>query len=164
MELELLIITNLVAANAMPNTAPGWSGNAFGSCAPFLRSLLSLPPQVSCLLIVSDNVINKNSKCGGDGRVNGLAKRRARLARRTEANFRPRGQTLLSHSLASGHQAAQGEGDVRQARAAQASVHVPDNMASKRQLTTLGYYGNSPPPPVYCGPSAHRGYQNHITR
>lgn len=102
MELELLIITNLVAANAMPNTAPGWSGNAFGSCAPFLRSLLSLPPQVSCLLIVSDNVINKNSKCGGDGRVNGLAKRRARLARRTEANFRPRGQTLLSRSLASG--------------------------------------------------------------
>lgn len=102
MELELLIITNLVAANAMPNTAPGWSGNAFGSCAPFLRSLLSLPPQVSCLLIVSDNVINKNSKCGGDGRVNGLAKRRARLARRTEANFRPRGQTLLSRSFASG--------------------------------------------------------------
>lgn len=35
---------------------------------------------------------------------------------------------------------------MRQARAAQASVHVPDNMASKRQLTTLGCYGNSPPP------------------
>lgn len=34
MELELLIITNLVVANATPNTAPGWSGTAFGSCAP----------------------------------------------------------------------------------------------------------------------------------
>lgn len=37
---------------------------------------------------------------------------------------------------------------MRQAQAAQASVHVPNNMASKRQLTTLGYYGNSPPPSI----------------
>lgn len=69
MELELVIITNLVTANAMPNTAPGWSGTPSAAVPPFQRSVLSIPPQVSCLLSTSDKVINKNSKRGvGYGR------------------------------------------------------------------------------------------------
>lgn len=69
MELELLIITNLVTANAMPNTAPGWSGTPSAAVPPFQRSVLSIPPQVSHLLSTSDKVINKNSKRGvGYGR------------------------------------------------------------------------------------------------
>lgn len=49
-EVELLIITNLVTANARPSLAPGWSGMPSAAVPPCLSSLLSSPPQVSCLL------------------------------------------------------------------------------------------------------------------
>lgn len=39
-------------------------------------------------------------------------------------------------------------GGMRQAWATQASVHVPGNTASERQLTALGSYGNRPPLPI----------------
>lgn len=79
-ELELLLITNLVTANAMPSRSSRLSWHAFRSCTPILRSPQNVPPQVSRLLTASHKVINKNSKWG-DGAVREAAqqKRRPRL-------------------------------------------------------------------------------------
>lgn len=115
----------------------------------FPRSPPNGPPQLSRLLTASDKFINKNSQRRGARTEDGGK------SQGTCANFQPLGQggPDLTETVPSvlwalpsdlGNQAAGGEGGARQAWATQASVHVPGNMASKSQLTTLGCYGRKP--------------------